>query len=87
MRRLLAQLESRANCGAVALLEISEEQGKGAMECAWRALPRAVATLHRDLEGMDRVMEIQMTEDDDRFSSSVLCPPPGFYENSNPSRN
>ncbi len=61
MRRLLAQLQAHANRNAIALLEISEEQGTSAMEAAYRILPRAVVTLHRDLEGLDRVMEIQMT--------------------------
>jgi release factor glutamine methyltransferase len=58
-RRLLAQLESRAARNASALLEISEEQGAAARECVRRALPHAVATVHRDLEGLDRVVEIQ----------------------------
>lgn len=64
MRRLLAQLESHANRNAVALLEISEEQGTDAMEASYRILPRAVVTLHKDLEGMDRVIEIQIMTDD-----------------------
>ncbi|MBI5305085.1 MAG: peptide chain release factor N(5)-glutamine methyltransferase [Chloroflexi bacterium] len=59
-RRLLVQLKSRAARHAVAFLEISEEQGKSALEAVWRALPRCVATLHRDLEGLDRVVEIRL---------------------------
>jgi len=59
-RRLLAQLEAHAARGAIALLEISEEQGDAASECARRALPRAATALHRDLEGLDRVVEIQL---------------------------
>jgi release factor glutamine methyltransferase len=58
-RRLLTQLGSHASRGATALLEISEEQGAAAVECVQSALPRALATLHRDLEGFDRVVEIQ----------------------------
>lgn len=64
VRRLLAQVPTRANRNAIALLEISEEQGKNAMEAAYRILPRAVVTLHRDVEGLDRVMEIQMMTKD-----------------------
>jgi release factor glutamine methyltransferase len=64
MRRLLAQLQTHANRNAIVLLEISEEQGKSAMEAAYHILPRAVVTLHRDLEGLDRVLEIQMTKDE-----------------------
>jgi release factor glutamine methyltransferase len=60
MRRLLAQLESHAKRNAVALLEISEEQGNAVIEIARRILPGAVVTLHTDLEGLDRVMEIKM---------------------------
>jgi release factor glutamine methyltransferase len=63
MRRLLVQLESRAARSAIALLEISEEQGEAAMECVWRALPRAVARLHRDQEGLERVLEVHMAVD------------------------
>lgn len=59
MRRLLAQLQSRAIRGAVALLEISEEQGKAAMEAAYQSMPPAIVAVHRDLEGLDRVVEIQ----------------------------
>jgi len=62
-RRLLAQLESRAARGASALLELSEEQGEAAMGCVRRQLPRAAATLHRDLEGLDRVVEVMWDTD------------------------
>jgi release factor glutamine methyltransferase len=60
MRRLLVQLESHANRNAVGLLEISEEQGKLTMETIYRAMPNAVVTVHPDLEGLDRVVEIQI---------------------------
>jgi len=63
-RRLLAQLPTRAARGAIALLEISEEQGDAARECVRRELPRVVVKLHRDLEGLDRVIEIQLDADE-----------------------
>lgn len=63
-RRLLTQLESHASRHARAFFEISEEQGKDALEVVWRALPQCVATLHHDLEGLDRVVELQMTNDE-----------------------
>ncbi len=58
MRRLLRQVESRAGKGAVAFLEISEEQGADALDLVQRELPRASAALHRDLEGLDRVIQL-----------------------------
>ena len=58
MRRLLAQLESHAARGATAFLEISEEQGEPAVELARQMLRCATAALHRDMEGLDRVIEI-----------------------------
>ncbi len=60
MRRLLAQLGEHTARGAVAFLEISEEQGKSAVELARQTLPRAAVTLHRDMEGLDRVIEIEL---------------------------
>ncbi|MEW5717425.1 MAG: peptide chain release factor N(5)-glutamine methyltransferase [Chloroflexota bacterium] len=63
-RRLLAQLESHAARGAIALLEISEEQGAAAVEWARRQLPKAIVSLRRDLEGLDRVVEIQRMKDE-----------------------
>lgn len=59
IRRLLAQLESHAARGAVAFIEISEEQGAGALDLFRRKFPRAPVTVHRDLEGLDRVIEIR----------------------------
>ncbi len=59
MRRLLAQIESHAARGAVVLLEISEEQGDAAIQLARAILPDATIGLHRDLEGLDRVVEIE----------------------------
>lgn len=71
-RRLLAQLELHAARGAVVLLEISEEQGDVALECVRRTLPHAVATVHCDLEGLGRVVEIQRVSrmDEGRWHTS-----------------
>ena len=63
-RRLLAQLQPHAARGALALLEISEEQGDAAIEGVRRVLPRTIATLHQDLEGLDRVVEIKWDADE-----------------------
>ena len=63
MRRLLQQIEPRAVRGAVAFLEISEEQGKAALELAQQTLPRARVARHQDLEGLDRVIEIRLNGD------------------------
>jgi release factor glutamine methyltransferase len=60
IRRLLTQLDTRATRGTIVLLEISEEQGKGAVELVSRVLPRVKVTLHQDLEGLDRVLEIRL---------------------------
>ncbi|MBI4787057.1 MAG: peptide chain release factor N(5)-glutamine methyltransferase [Chloroflexi bacterium] len=60
IRRLLAQLEPHAARGAVAFVEISEEQGKTALELVARQLPGAAAVVHRDLEDLDRVVEVKL---------------------------
>ncbi|MBI5652173.1 MAG: peptide chain release factor N(5)-glutamine methyltransferase [Chloroflexi bacterium] len=60
LRRLLAQIEARAKRGATALFEISEEQGDTARQLAQQILPHCAAIIHRDLEGMDRVLEINL---------------------------
>ncbi|MDE3089738.1 MAG: peptide chain release factor N(5)-glutamine methyltransferase [Chloroflexota bacterium] len=62
MRRLVAQIETHAARGAVGFLEISEEQGKAAVELFQRQFPRATVVLHQDLEGMDRAVEIRIQE-------------------------
>lgn len=62
MRRMLAQMQARAKRGAVAFLEISEEQGEGAVELVKHQSPRAPARLYQDLEGLDRVIEIQFQD-------------------------
>ncbi|MCX7840410.1 MAG: peptide chain release factor N(5)-glutamine methyltransferase [Anaerolineae bacterium] len=58
-RRLIAQLPTHAARGAIALLEISEEQGSAALEAVYRVLPQTLAVVHRDLELLDRVVEIR----------------------------
>jgi len=59
IRRLLAQLPERAKPNAIALLEISEEQGANAMKSARQILPHAEVLMHRDLEELDRVVELR----------------------------
>ena len=59
VRRLLSQLELRAARGATAFFEISEEQGAAAIDLFKRQFPRATVVLHKDLEGLDRVIEIR----------------------------
>ncbi len=59
IRRLLAQLAVRAKPNAIALLEISEEQGASAMKSARQILPHAEVLMHRDLEELDRVLELR----------------------------
>ncbi len=41
-------------------LEISEEQGKEAVQFAAALFSKAVVKLHRDLEGLDRVVEVRL---------------------------
>jgi release factor glutamine methyltransferase len=60
VRRLLAELPAHAGQGALALLEISEEQGAEAIRLAKTIIPRASVKLHQDLEGLDRALEIQI---------------------------
>ncbi len=62
MRRMLAQMEARAKRGAVAFLEISEEQGEGAVTLVKHQFPRAPVKLYQDPEGLDRVIEIQFQD-------------------------
>lgn len=60
IRKLMPMLESHAANGGTAFLEISEEQGEAAVELARRHFPLADVVLHRDLEGLARVVEIRM---------------------------
>ncbi len=58
--RLLEQLKHRMAQKSILLLEISEEQGRVVMELVRSELPYAEAHVHQDLEGLDRVVEIQL---------------------------
>lgn len=60
IRRLLKQLEMHTARSSFIFLEISEEQGEQARALANAILPRAQVRVHRDLEGLDRVVEIRM---------------------------
>ncbi len=60
IRRLLKQVEQHLARAGVIFLEISEEQGDAARALGNGILPRARVEIHRDLEGLDRVVEIQM---------------------------
>jgi release factor glutamine methyltransferase len=60
IRRFLAQVPMRVARAGVILFEISEEQGAMALQLAAECFPRAGVTLHRDLEGLDRAVEIQL---------------------------
>lgn len=59
VRRLLKQLDGHMARAGFAFLEISEEQGEAARELVMASLPRAEVEVHRDLEGLDRVVEIR----------------------------
>ncbi len=59
IRRLLQQLEAHVTRSSIVLLEISEEQGESARELVQATLPRAHVEIHKDLEGLDRVVEIR----------------------------
>lgn len=60
IRRLFAQLPSRVAMTSVIFIEISEEQGKQALDLASTRFPKALCKLHHDLEGLDRVVEIKL---------------------------
>lgn len=60
IRRLLRQLPAHTARAAFVFLEISEEQGETAQELAQALLPRAQVQVHRDLEGLDRVVELRL---------------------------
>ncbi|MGB8648073.1 MAG: peptide chain release factor N(5)-glutamine methyltransferase [Anaerolineae bacterium] len=60
IRRLLQQVEAHMTRAGIILLEISEEQGENARALAARFFPNATITVHRDLEELDRVVEIQL---------------------------
>ncbi|OQY94542.1 MAG: protein-(glutamine-N5) methyltransferase, release factor-specific [Chloroflexi bacterium UTCFX4] len=60
IRRLLKQLESHMARASFIFLEISEEQGDAARKLVNVLLPHARVEIHRDLEGLDRVVEIKI---------------------------
>lgn len=59
IRRLLKQVEQYMARSSFIFLEISEEQGDAARALVNVILPRARVEIHRDLEELDRVVEIQ----------------------------
>ncbi len=59
LRRLIGQLKERDRRPSVMLFEISEEQGNAATALMRQEFPLAVTQLQRDLEGMDRVVQVQ----------------------------
>lgn len=60
IRRLLLQVEQHAARACFVFLEISEEQGEAAQVLVNTLLPRAQVQIHRDLEELDRVVEIRL---------------------------
>lgn len=60
IRRFMAQLPAHVGRAAFAFIEISEEQGKQVVELSAAHFPTSVVKLHQDLEGLDRVLEIQL---------------------------
>ncbi len=60
IRSLLQQIPAHATRAGIVFLEISEEQGKAALDLARAYFPKAAVTLHRDWEGLDRLIEIQL---------------------------
>lgn len=59
IRALLTQIPKRVARAGIVFLEISEEQGREALETAFAFFPKVIAKLHHDLEGLDRAVEIQ----------------------------
>ena len=57
-RRLLNQAPAKLRSGGAVLLEIGATQAAAVMDLAWRAFPNAIASVHRDLAGLDRVVVI-----------------------------
>jgi release factor glutamine methyltransferase len=58
VRRLLDQIEAHVTRAGIVFLEISEEQGQAARQLAETKFPQAQVRIHRDLEELDRVLEI-----------------------------
>jgi release factor glutamine methyltransferase len=59
VRRLLAELPPALGEFGVALLEIGADQEAAALVAAGEALPTWAATIHRDLAGLPRVLEVE----------------------------
>lgn len=59
IRRLLQQIPLHAARECFVFLEISEEQGDAAQDLVRALLPRAQVKIHRDLEQLDRVVEVR----------------------------
>jgi release factor glutamine methyltransferase len=59
IRRLLERAHDWLGAEGAMLLEIEATQGRAALALASKAYPRAAIRLHPDLEGRDRVLEIQ----------------------------
>lgn len=60
IRRFFTQVEAHVARAASLFLEISEEQGAEAIGLATSLFPKADVKLHRDLEGLDRVLDIRL---------------------------
>lgn len=60
IRRLFEQILPHVARAAQIFVEISEEQGTQAVHLASSRFPTAVVKLHKDLEGLDRVVDIQL---------------------------
>jgi release factor glutamine methyltransferase len=59
IERLLAQAPSRLQPGGALLLEIGYGQGEAVLALARAAFPHARLTLHPDLAGIERVLQIE----------------------------
>ena len=62
VRRFLGELPHVLAPGGVALLEIGSDQEAAALAAAATALPAWPATVHRDLAGLPRVLELERPE-------------------------
>ncbi len=60
IRRLLSLVKTHVARAGSVFLEISEEQGSEALEIATTLFPKADVKLHRDLEGLDRLLDIRL---------------------------
>ncbi len=60
VRRLFDQVEAHMTRRGIVLMEISEEQGRDVEALAYQFFPRAAVSIHRDLEGLDRAVEVRL---------------------------